>query len=132
MTDNEIIKALECCIKSKCAYDCEKLGCSAYRTGKCVYVKRAIRYEDFGIELMKDALDLIERQQAEIERLKGEVDMYEEERKYHFEMSKQQTAEAIKEFAEKIMAFYYEFYEVIPSIIVDKIDNLVKEMTEGV
>lgn len=35
---------------------------------------------------------------------------------------------AVKEFAEKVkMAFYYEFDEIIPSIMADKIDNLVKE-----
>lgn len=38
-------------------------------------------------------------------------------------------AEAVKEFAEQVkMAFYYEFDELIPSIIADKIDNIVKEM----
>lgn len=35
---------------------------------------------------------------------------------------------AIKEFAEKLkMAFYYEFDEMIPSIMSDKIDKLLKE-----
>ena len=40
-------------------------------------------------------------------------------------------SEAIKEFAERVrMAFYYEFDELIPSIMSDKIDEIVKEMTE--
>lgn len=35
---------------------------------------------------------------------------------------------AVKEFAERVkMAFYYEFDELIPSIMADKIDALVKE-----
>lgn len=35
---------------------------------------------------------------------------------------------AVKEFAERIkMAFYYEFNELIPSRMADKIDELVKE-----
>ena len=35
---------------------------------------------------------------------------------------------AVKEFAEKAkMAFYYEFDEIIPSIMSDKIDELLKE-----
>lgn len=39
---------------------------------------------------------------------------------------------AIKEFAESIkLEFYREFDEIIPSIMADRIDNLVKEMTEG-
>ena len=38
-------------------------------------------------------------------------------------------AEAIKEFAERVkLEFYYEFDELIPSVMADKIDNLVKEM----
>lgn len=36
--------------------------------------------------------------------------------------------EAVKEFAERVkMAFYYEFDEIIPSIMSDKIDELLKE-----
>lgn len=37
--------------------------------------------------------------------------------------------EALKEFAERVkMAFYYEFDELIPSIMSDKIDELIKEV----
>lgn len=37
--------------------------------------------------------------------------------------------EAVKEFAESVkLAFYYEFDELIPSIMADKIDALVKEV----
>nr|DAL86623.1 MAG TPA: hypothetical protein [Caudoviricetes sp.] len=36
---------------------------------------------------------------------------------------------AVREFAENVkMAFYYEFDELIPSRMADKIDELVKEM----
>lgn len=36
--------------------------------------------------------------------------------------------ETAKDFAEKVkMAFYYEFDEIIPSIMADKIDELLKE-----
>ena len=36
---------------------------------------------------------------------------------------------AVKEFAESIkMAFYHEFEELIPSIMADKIDELVNEV----
>ena len=36
---------------------------------------------------------------------------------------------AVKKFAESVkMAFYYEFDELIPSIMADKIDELVKEV----
>ena len=55
----------------------------------------------------------------------------------HFErMARKLVAEgygnvraAVKEFAESVkMAFYYEFDELIPSIMADKIDELVKEV----
>lgn len=39
------------------------------------------------------------------------------------------VSEVVKEFAESIkMAFYYEFDELIPSRMADKIDELVKEI----
>lgn len=45
--------------------------------------------------------------------------------KHNAEVRKQ----AAKEFAERVkMAFYYEFDELIPSIMADKIDELVKEV----
>ena len=41
---------------------------------------------------------------------------------------KQYKVQAVKEFAEKVkMAFFYEFDEIIPSIISDKIDELLKD-----
>lgn len=59
MTDKEIIKALECCgnvVTSTCK------GCPYYITHNANCVKA----------LMHDALDLNNRQQAEIERLQNE------------------------------------------------------------
>ena len=44
---------------------------------------------------------------------------------------KQYKVQAVKEFAEKVkMAFFYEFDEIIPSIMSDKIDELLKEYEE--
>lgn len=38
-----------------------------------------------------------------------------------------EVKQAVKEFAEKVkMAFYYEFDEIMPSIMSDKIDELLK------
>ena len=75
-------------------------------------------------------LDLINRQKAEIERLKEEVKAHIKKnvakRKYDRALIK---AEAYKEFAERVkLEFYYEFDELIPSIMSDKIDNLLKEL----
>lgn len=67
MTDNEIIKALECCtsegfVCSGCPYDTLEAQGVEYTEYDCSWYLRA------------DALDLIERQKAEIERLKDEKD----------------------------------------------------------
>ncbi len=110
MTDKEIIKALECCTKPYC------------NNNECPLHQNTVNTKDCITQLSTNALDLINRQQAEIERLKKgwKVDVIETENI---------KAETIKEFAEKVkMAFYYEFDELIPSIMADKIDNLVKEM----
>lgn len=55
MTDNEIIKALECC------------NYNNYKCDNCPYIYKACT-------VYKDAIDLINRQKAEIERLKSELD----------------------------------------------------------
>ena len=61
MTDNEIIKAFELCFaKRGTILTCGK--CPYHNFGKLCKVKRD-----------KDALDLINRQKAEIERLKGDL-----------------------------------------------------------
>ena len=45
------------------------------------------------------------------------------------EKTRKETAE---KFAERVkMVFYYEFDELIPSIMADKIDEIAKEITEG-
>ena len=62
--DEEIVKALECCAKSKTNNDCEALNCPCFKNGMCIFVD-----DDYGLQNL--ALDLINRQKAEIERLKG-------------------------------------------------------------
>lgn len=132
MTDNEIIKALECCnhnhVWQRECFDCE------YATfeGQC------------GNELIKDALALINRQKAEIERLhsmnQAKLDMLHDIRA-ELEIAK---SEAIREFAEKLKCKLADhkfecndktFEEVgnwlIHKVAGDVINELVKEMTEG-
>lgn len=55
MNDNDIIKALECCANTNWIDECE--GCPLYDTEKCINT------------VMQNALDLINRMKAEIERL---------------------------------------------------------------
>lgn len=106
MTDNEIIKALEC---HKFAYD---------------------PYMQFVVE---QTLDLINRQNAEIERLCVELDeviivkdlLFDEAKA----LIKKAKAEAVKEFAEKMKGVIPEIDDTyIERIVEDYIDNLVKEM----
>ena len=162
MTDNEIIKALECCgniVDSTCK--------------KCVY------HETYNascvVRLMRDALDLINRQKAEIknlnraiknfkatkERQRAEIErlqhilvsfMSEVENwdyKYNIDTShipqiavlgtekgnilKQIKSEAYKEFAERLKGKSY-YAENFKDLIIDAedIDNLVKELQNGV
>lgn len=78
MTDNEIIKALECCIKGKTYGDCVKMGCPASTRQGCYYCLSTDDDDEntIYIEILKDALDLINRQQQEIERLEIQVITY--------------------------------------------------------
>lgn len=60
MTDNEIIKGLECCIKSSHFGECFENKCPLVSEKGCMVGKET---------LYPYALDLINRQKAEIERL---------------------------------------------------------------
>ena len=78
-------------------------------------------------EVISEAIDLINRQKAEIERLKH--------RKTELQIRNQELqhekSEAIKEFAEKLKEkSWIGMWETVAHVDVDEIDNLVKEMTE--
>lgn len=132
MTDNEIIKALECCSHRNEDLPCD--GCPAYNIAQMCM-------ED----LMSAALDLITRQQAEIERLKkcpkcvyeydGEVTEYCVQGPCpNFKTVEQIKVEAYKEFAERLKEKSYKTirnYGLTKDVVeVCDIDNLIKEMTE--
>ena len=125
MTNEEgIIKALECFAVAK---DFDETGCIG-----CAFETRGICLENCSDGLAKLALALINRQQAEIERL----------HKAHrlnlltqLDISEKIKAEAIKEFAERLKAhsrkmqssdFSGEFWD--RAVLVSDINNLVKEM----
>lgn len=132
MTDNEIIKALECCINDDCDNCPDTFG-------NCEH------------NAMRNALDLINRQKAEIEELQtdGEtlaisllnarkeierlkdrnVELWGENRV----ACKKAKSEAIKEFAERLKEKAYiddgvtGFQDMI--VAIEDIDTLVEEMT---
>ena len=112
MTDKEIIKALECCGIKHCCEECP------YNGVKCKLMNG----------VLSDALDLINRQQAEIERLNSpvliidNVDLSENEiaeklRNLPVQIfpdnEEQIRNEAIKEFAEKLKAKFSDIEYVI-------------------
>lgn len=123
MTDKDLIKALECCNKDDC--------------DNCPY-KRNCK------NVMCDVLDLINRQQAEIEKLKKELQITRDA--YIMLQTKNEIAksEAVKEFAERLHDRIVNFPSVYPIEnatlaflngsahrqleILEIIDNLVKEM----
>ena len=106
MTDNEIVKTLECCAEDKCR-ECPLLN------------------DDCGeVILCKNALDLINRQKAEIERLEKDRASLIEHLKKSRKQTKTAKAEAIKEFAERVkvvVKFNYIVWD-------EQIDYIVKEM----
>ena len=118
MTDEQIVEALKYCSKGETIC----FMCPLYnKTDHCVDM------------LAKNALDLINRQQAEIERLekirKADNNLITSLNKC-YETAK---AEAYKEFTEKLKEKCYEdfqeTYEMLsPYVTDDDIDNLLKEM----
>ena len=123
MNSNEIKKALECCGKNPpicnvCGYRgrCNRIDCYDY--------------------LKRDALDLINRQKAEIERLKGWENLLKAEKHSLIK------AETYKEFAEKInrvidihlerysVAEFDELMAISQALrnLQNNIDGIVKEM----
>ena len=100
MTDNEIVKALECCVWTRSLSDCLKSGCPARKREGCSYFLRTDDVFEgvIFVELIKDAIDLINRQKAEIERLKENLNI--ELKNYATEYDYKIKAEAVKEFAE--------------------------------
>lgn len=130
MTDNEIIKAAECCVFGE---SCE--GCP-------------LEFKDCAnIDVSKLTLDLINRQKAEIEELETEIDKQYEQAKADIlgNMAdggvschwciEEHRANAIKEFAERLTDLCYkefgselEVAHTFAAIVSSVRDNLVKEM----
>ena len=107
MTDNEIIKALECCKDLKCS-ECPK--------------KTNLFKTDCDVKLCQEAIDLINRQKAEIERLQKENEFHRKtitenaQRALEVLVDEIDKAkiEAIKEFAERLKATFTKAINGIP------------------
>ena len=134
MTDNEIIKALECCIAEA------EMMCN-----KCLLESERAHYPLDDIKAIC-ALDLINRQKAEIERLSCRVsDLAEIEKEYALKYGNNHDVDivkkfvgqnAIKEFAEKLknkseLLAPSVYKKPFRAVSVEDIDTIVKEMTES-
>ena len=155
MTDNEIIKALECCTRhSGCFNGTKNCPLEHYHYGT-----------DCSLRLVLKALDLINRQKVEIKKLREEnnslkngyfqkhYEEYEQQELCSLKQAWRQSqmdyidlnaewegkyktakSEAIKEFAELLKKKTYPFpcaIGVENAVTVRVINDLVKEMTEG-
>ena len=118
MTDNEIIKALECCTDesyencNECPYSTDTLSCER-------------------LKLLEDSLELINRQNAEIEGLKKEVSVARDAYISIQDRYEHTKTEAYKEFAERLneeaqIADCFDSYNMV--VGTHFIDNLLKEM----
>ena len=125
MTDNEIIKALECCLSSNDLMACWK--CPAVKLDICCDGSTKISNG-----IVNSVLDLINRQEAEIERLTKANERFAEEFDSYYASVKRK---AYKEFSEELRQLYdeYDDYDdIYAHRIRDDIDFLVAEMTEDV
>ena len=114
MTDNEIIKALECCQTN------DERNCI-----DCPYCEDCT--EDNNV--VADTLGLINRQRTEIQELKVFAEEINDKLNCVIDCNKQNKSEIIREFAQRLKDVFisidgtFECWE-----IEDYIDNLVKEM----
>ena len=113
----EVIKALECCIKAETLFDCKRLGCPALCKQGCYFYLRTDNDAENTVynELIKEALDLINRQKAEVA--------------FWMDAAANAKKEAVEEFAEKLKkeCLFDRGYEILQD---GTIDHLVKEFTE--
>lgn len=120
MTDNEIKKALECHTKE----DGVCTGCPLFPDNACVHI------------LTKSALDLINRQQAEIAKLEEYIDRCKSGEEYWVKCLLERPNEAVKEFAERLKMNItinntsdgYLDCAVDYNCLIEDIDDLVEEM----
>ena len=134
MTDEQIIKALECCLNADSRFECYE--CNYHDKAHCLD------------SMIIDTLNLINRQKAEIERLQGillafmdEVARWES--KEGIDVSRlplipicdegrnsidRIRAKAINQFAERLKEKERPVFPLAMVIDVYEIDNLVKEM----
>lgn len=137
MTDNEIIKALECCLSSKEYIAC--FSCPAVKYDICCNGSAKISNG-----VADKVVDLIKRQQANISVLEKEkevlVEAYNIEKEKvekakqklitTFKMRETEKSKTIKEFAERLKNMHRHNTTSVVSLVTvfDNINKLVEEM----
>lgn len=117
MTEYEIIKALECC--SKHQNSCEK---------NCPLDSICSNVRDCLLNLSKNALDLINRQKAEIEQLNKDLMKCKLEKEMLYHVAEEIQTVTIEDFAERLKKYLcLNLREGISVVTNDDIDKLVKE-----
>ena len=124
LTDNEIIKALECCIKSSHFGECFDNKCPLVSEKGCEVGKET---------LYPYVLDLINRLQAENERLTIRLRKAEHQLDDAMKMYNIIKAEAYKEFAERLKEIAISRYDAFdeqeyPFVRLTDLDNLLKKL----
>lgn len=114
----DVMRALECCATAP-MYACNRRDCPYYYATS--------KYSECKHKLLSDVASLLREKDAEIERLQVAVEQYEEERKYHFEMSRKRIAEAIDEFADGCVAMAIGIYGV-PVVWLESILKFAEKM----
>ena len=133
LTDSEIVKALECCIKSSHFGECFENECPLVSKEGCKVGKET---------LYPYVLDLINRKDQENDSLKAEVERLKETTKNmsayvkgnnwglvsFVEFCKSLKAEAYKEFAERLKKESYERIDLTAYVEESDIDNTLYEL----
>ena len=130
MTDEQIIKALECCSTDVQENPCPK--CAFYNKHRCstLMLNAASDIINRQKVKIKSLKQIINEQDKEVLKLQNRIIFWRKNLNYQPEKIK---SEAIKEFVEKLKK--HSFVDNLSldgkeTAYVDDIDNLVKEMTE--
>ena len=134
MTDNEIIKAVECCTTNGASCkDCpafvkvDRSNCKKFFKGAIDLINRQKAEKEALINGQETLQKYMAEQKAEIRKYKNCYEQVKWERDLFEEQCKTAKAEAIKEFAERLKKSGFNGMDVVIPEEVD-IDNLVKEM----
>ena len=138
---DQIVKALECCLKTKTFGDCEALKCPAVSKQGCHFYLRTEEDHEHATcnEQIKTALALIKELTEENERLRVDNDLLKMPRATIFEIAdafergrrkgKSDTVRKMKErLKERRVSYGNITFNVVP---IDDIDQIANELLEG-